>query len=345
MQLIYNIYKFIIIIISLIILLKNEFLIKAILFIRIIIYKKIYKSYLINVDSKGIDNSFGPGNFIKGINQFLPFFWKKCIFSSFDFNISFIDFYYIIFPRFNEKNYKTLVNTKLIEKYIIGPTFVPVKWNKFPQRKIWKEKRFSEILNNVKGLVVHSNRVINHLARRSNTTKYKNKFILVRACTNLKLPSTINFHERKIDIILYEKYADSNYKNEAKILFSELNKKKIIVKLKYKGYTKNQMIEIARNSKFIIYFSFYDTGAIGLKEIQNLGVLAFTHQEDLIISNSTTFYIPELAIKNQIYLAAQKINEIIDIFEKRNPDLTLIAKINQNINSCENALKDLCQSL
>lgn len=237
------------------------------------------------------------------------------------------------------------MNNKLINKYILGPIFVPMSWKKFPQKKFWKERRFSEILKNVKGVVVHSNRVLNHLANRTNTTKEKKKFILVRACTNLKISSIKSFHERKIDIILYEKYADYNYTNEAKILLSKLNQKKIIVRLKYGDYTKNQMIEIASNSKFIIYFSFYDTGAIGLKEIQNFGVIAFTLQKDLILSNETTYYIPELEDQKKINIAAQKINEIIDNIEKKKPNLNLIAKINQNINNCRNALKDLCQSL
>ena len=148
----------------------------------------------------------------------------------------------------------------------------------------------------------------------------------MRACTNLKLSSVKSFSERKIDIILYEKYADFNYTNESKILLSKLNQKKIIVRLKYGNYTKNQMIKIANNSKFI-------TGAIGLKEIQNFGVFAFTLQEDLILSNETTFYIPELENKKKIDIAAQKINEIIDNIENKNPDLNLIAKINQNINN------------
>ena len=47
------------------------------------------------------------------------------------------------------------------------------------------------------------------------------------------------------------------------------------------------MKELANNSKFIIYFSFFDTGAIGLKEIQNYGVIAFSLQKEFIIDNET----------------------------------------------------------
>ena len=60
------------------------------------------------------------------------------------------------------------------------------------------------------------------------------------------------------------------------------------------------MIKLANNAKFIIYFSFYDTGAIGLKEIHNYGVIAFTHQKEFVISNDTSFFVPELADEDNI---------------------------------------------
>ena len=105
------------------------------------------------------------------------------------------------------------------------------------------------------------------------------------------------------------------------------------------------MKEFANDSKFIIYFSFYDTGAIGLKEIQNYGVFAFSHQIDLVIDNETSFYIPELENKVNMNIAAEKIVNIIQNISSRNPNLKLIAKKNQMINNCENALNDLCHSL
>jgi hypothetical protein len=45
---------------------------------------------------------------------------------------------------------------------------VPIFWRGFPNKKIWKERRFSEILKQVKGIAVHSKRVRNYLSKRSN---------------------------------------------------------------------------------------------------------------------------------------------------------------------------------
>ena len=102
---------------------------------------------------------------------------------------------------------------------------------------------------------------------------------------------------------------------------------------------------LANNSKFIIYFSFYDTGAIGLKEIQNYGVISFSLQKDLIIDNETCFYIPELEKTDSMKEASNKIIKIMNTFYQRNPNSILIAKKNQMINHCINALKDLCSCL
>ena len=105
------------------------------------------------------------------------------------------------------------------------------------------------------------------------------------------------------------------------------------------------MLKFAKNSKFIIYFSFFDTGAIGLKEIQNYGVFAFSHQKDLVIDKETSFFVPELAnekdMKNAYNIIIKKINYITNL----NPNLDIIAKKNQEINKCENSLNDLYKKL
>ena len=136
------------------------------------------------------------------------------------------------------------------------------------------------------------------------------------------------------------------------ILFKEKNyfhflikKKKKIVSIKYGSYNKKILKKIANNSKFIIYFSFYDTGAIGLKEIQNFGVISFVHQEDLIINNETCFLIPELAILYNMTKAFEKIMATIDIISTKYPDCELIAKKNQYANNCQNSLRDFCKNL
>ena len=99
------------------------------------------------------------------------------------------------------------------------------------------------------------------------------------------------------------------------------------------------------NLKIIIYFSFYDTGAIGLKEIQNYGVICFTHQKEFAIDNETSFFISELANIDNINIAFNKIMDIIEKISKSNINTELIAKKNQIINKCENSLIDLCKSL
>ena len=208
------------------------------------------------------------------------------------------------------------------------------------------ENRFAEILNRTKGIAVHSKRVIDYLTEKSNTSNNNGKFIIIRACSNLA-PKRINsFKKRKIDILFYEKYADLNRSKQGEELFNLLNNtNKNIVKIRYGFYTKEKMKYLANNSKFIIYFSFYDTGAIGLKEIQNYGVISFSLQKDLIIDNETCFYIPELEKTDSMKEASNKIIKIMNTFYQRNPNSILIAKKNQMINHCINALKDLCSCL
>ena len=107
---------------------------------------------------------------------------------------------------------------------------------------------------------------------------------------------------------------------------------------------KKELIYLASNSKFIIYFSFYDCGPIALKEIQNYGVIIFSHQKEFIISDKTGYYIPELE-NNDITYAFDKIMKIINDLSMKNPDTKTIADINQNINKCERTLDDLCNGI
>ena len=161
--------------------------------------------------------------------------------------------------------------------------------------KYWKERRFREILQSIKAVVVHSKRVRDHLASRSNNADLLNKFILFRPCTYLKQKDIKPFNERKIDIIFYEKYPDLNRRKQGKELLKLLNNtNKTIAKLERGKYVRTEQSSLAYDSKFVIYFSFYDRGALALKEIQNYGVIAFSHQLDLVFSTQTGFYIPKL---------------------------------------------------
>ncbi len=82
-----------------------------------------------------------------------------------------------------------------------------------------------------------------------------------------------------------------------------------------------------------------------MKEIQNYGVFAFSHQKDLVIDNKTSFYIPELEERNDMKRAFSKIMEIINSIENSNPKLEIIAKINQEITKCENAFEQFCNGI
>lgn len=305
----------------------------------------------IEVDIYGKEGERGPSKFIRGLRDILPYNNSKCSFISSE-NISLTkgsnesDFFFFPFTRFSESVYNEWITLKKANKLILGPIFVPFLWNLFPYKEIWYERNFSEIIRDVKGIGVHSIRVRNYLSQRSNTIDKINKYIIIRPCSNFMPKNIKSFYEREIDILFFEKYADLNHTFQA-IELLELFKKssKKIEKIIYGNYTKNIMEKLANNTKFIIYFSFFDTGAIGLKEIQNYGVFAFTHQKEFVIDKRTSFWIPELAGNNTMNIAYEKISKIIERIIKLHPNSQLIAKINQEFNNCQNAFDDLCEGL
>ena len=125
-------------------------------------------------------------------------------------------------------------------------------------------------------------------------------------------------------------------------LLKKANKK--IKQLNYGNYKREDEFILANNSKFIIYFSFYDCGPVALKEIENYGVITFTLQKDFVINNESGYYIPELELDN-ITLAFNKIIKIIEEISNKNPDSIKIAKKNQDFNRCERALDDICNGI
>ena len=312
---------------------------------------KILNKITIEIDTSGsYINEAGPAKFSRGLKVLLPFDAGHCHFIDGGRILpesakKKSDYFYLPWPRYSESLYNQWNKYNRSNNLILGPNFVPNFWNSFPNKAYWKERRFREILSTIKGLVVHSERVRDHLLGRSNTTDLNSKVILVNACTNLKPKIIKPFENRTNDIILFEKFPDSNRRKEAAKLFNLFKAKKKVTRLIYGNYTYKQMTELAYNSKYVIYFSFYDTGAIGLKEIQNYGVFAFSHQKDLVIDNKTSFYIPELEERNDMKRAFSKIMEIINSIENSNPKLEIIAKINQEITKCENAFEQFCNGI
>lgn len=309
------------------------------------------KRFLIEVDIYSDKGGRGPDKFIEGLNEILPYRTNNCIFfPSLYLNIingnNNSDFLFLPFPRFDEKTYNECIKINKVNKLILGPIFVPNFWYNFPDKDIWKEKRFQEIIKEVKGIGVHSNRVKEYLAHKSNTTNMLQKFIVIRPCTNL-IPKFIKpFKNRKFDILFFEKYQDLNRRKQGNELLELLQKySQNVIRIEYGFYSKKLIQKLANNCKFIIYFSFFDTGAIGLKEIQNFGVYAFSHQKELIIHKDTGFFVPELSNEFNISLAYNIIINKIDNLKKLNINSKLIAKINQEINNCQNSLDDLCKGL
>ena len=333
---------------------KYSFLFLLILSFIILKYKiclKKKKKLLILVDISGCKSSRGPSIFNKGIKDILPYNANKCSFISSkgiypSISNNKVDYFYFTCPSFKEKTYNEWVKISKANKLILGPNFVPQKWFSFPNKKNWKEKRFKEIIETIKGIAVHTYRAKIHLAKKSNTLNKLKKYKIIRQCSNLKPKFIKNFKERTIDILFFEKYIDLNHKEQGKQLYNLLKKtKKKIKRLKYGYYNKKEMEKLSNNSKFIIYFSFFDIGPIGLIEIQNHGVILFTHQKEFVVQKTSSFFVPELADKYDMKSAFNIIMKKIEIIIKSNPNSELIAKNNQEYYKCQNSLEELCKNL
>ena len=339
-----NIIKYILIFI---IIISIFFLIFKILFV----YVK--KHIIIEVDvSKSFFNGGGPVQLAKALRDVLPYENKKCRFietknmTPANGRNKTTNYFYLPYPCISENTYKQWDSINRSKSLLLGPCFVPSNWNFFPNRRYWNERNFREILQTIKGVVVHSKRIREHLSTRSKTTDLLHKFKFLRPCTGIMPKNVKSFANRTNDIIYYEKFPDVNRRKQSGELFNYFKKANLTIQLIVHGYySRNRLMELANNTKFVIYFSFYDTGAIALKEIQNYGVFCFTHEEDFVINNQTSFLIPEL--HNEFYMkpAFDKIMNIMQKISNSNPNSQLVAKINQDTNKCQRAFDDLCQGL
>jgi len=184
---------------------------------------------IIEVDiSDGKNEGGGPVQFVKGIMKVLPYKNNGCLFIPSQ-SISFIngknnsDYFYISAPYLDEHVLGEWKSINRSHSLLIGPNFIPNFWNEFPIQTFWGEKNWKEILTNIKGYVVHSERVRNHLSERSNTTDMLNKYVIVRACTYI-IPNHIKpFTDRQIDIIFFEKFPDSDRRKQAEELVRLFN--------------------------------------------------------------------------------------------------------------------------
>ena len=213
----------------------------------------------------------GPVQLQKGLSKVLPYKTKKCRFIARERiyptrKRKEINYFFKTAPCMSEKTFERWKSYKRAHALLLGPCFVPNFWSRFPMDIYWKERRFREVLLTIKAVVVHSTRVRDHLASRSNNTDLLNKFILMRPCSYFRPKDIKPFKERSIDIILYEKYPDSDRRMQGKQLLELLNSTgKKIESLVSGNYTRDTELILASDAKFVIHFSFYDTGALSLK--------------------------------------------------------------------------------
>lgn len=310
------------------------------------------------IDPNQLFNKHGPGALLRGLIEASKTFKGKCDFKKWSLNYTEIEhntdqnhFFYIFngigfcenMPSISSKHPDKVFNT------LFGPIMAPLKWNQFPQANNCFEKNFSKSLQMMGAYIVHSKRVRDHLILKSGAFHANNKFGIMRACSNFFPTSIKPFGERKWDIIFYEKYADVNKFIDAQHLIKLLvNANMSIKRISYYGGIKNSIgynssiiKQIANNSKFVIYFSFWDTGAISLKEIQNYGVYSFTVQKDLI-NNETGFFVPQLngKIVEASEIIIQQIKSISKKFDSEKASI-----INQYQNSCHRSLEELCHKI
>lgn len=230
---------------------------------------------------------------------------------------------------------------------LFGPLPMPKLWNEFPSGTCL-EGNLPYTMARLGSYIVHSKRVENYLATRGNYTNYPpHKFAIVRACTMIMPERVRKWNKREFDVILFEKYADDDHSAQGEALLQLLEKAGLsIARLSYRGkyqYTHDYMKEVANNARFIIYFSFWDTGAIGLLEIQSFGVYSFTVQADLIDPDGKTGMFVESLIGNDMKKAVDIILAKMKEINESDPKSEYFASINQDRNHCSRALDDLCE--
>lgn len=224
------------------------------------------------------------------------------------------------------------------KKVIYGPNLSPIKYFKFPLNNT-HESKWIEIINKIKYYVVHHRRISNHLMNRTNSYFQYKKYLKFPCCIKYEKDSTIiKWDERKIDFLIYLKYVDCNHSIDGEILINSLNSSYKVIVFRYGSYSTNNLINAARNSKVVIYFSFYDTGAIALIEIQRMGVFTVAVQKEFI-TDQNGLYLPELEFN--IDSAISKLKNIIAM----KYDSIYIAEYSRQRSDCKKYFNNLITNL
>lgn len=226
----------------------------------------------------------------------------------------------------------------LFKRILYGPIVTPLNWFNMPRNNTY-EKYWCLVMNKIYAFVTHSNRVKKHIIKRTNCYSYIYKYIILKPCIEIESKNlyTKEYFERFIDFLVYIKYADQNRKKDQTILINYLKKRYNIEIVKYGNHTKQSLLNLASKSKFVIYYSFYDTGALSLLEMKMMGVWPISHQQEFIEEGYGSF-VKELDsnISNSLY----KLSSIYKI--KYNPHI-LSQYVIKNIN-CVNSLHNIVDS-
>jgi hypothetical protein len=227
---------------------------------------------------------------------------------------------------------------------MFGPNLIPRYWPSFPDQKVIVESQWPRFLSGMYGYVVHTERVGNYLMNRSMTEKLAKKYVVAPACAyengNIRVPP---FVKRSWDILLFEKYADRDMRAEGNHLYELMTRDHFsVTRMQYGKFTRHSLTFQGMQARFIVYFSFYDTGAIAFLELQNLGGYSFSFQAEFLLEQ-TGFFVP--ALEFNISEAWFKIRSQIREITLASPNCTEYAHLNRRKNSCLRTLNVLCQGV
>lgn len=216
---------------------------------------------------------------------------------------------------------------------IYGPSVTPKIWNKFPLNNTY-EMNWSKCIKKIFAYVVQSERVKYYLLKKSCKAKnMESKYIISQGCIFVSESHSITeWNNRKIDILIFIKFADINRKDSAYELIKDLKRSYTIYILEYGNYNKNELIRAALNSKILIYYSFYDCWPSALMEMENLGIYPIVQQCEFIGFHGT-------CIKR---IDSRKTKVIIEIGKIMNKSFNSLVMSSYyiNKNNCNNVLKD-----
>jgi hypothetical protein len=296
--------------------------------------------------------SWGPAAFGREIVRASSKYQGECLFVATNIALSRIrednnprHFFWISAPPRNSLLLEALhFRTSMFKRTIFGPNLIPRHWPRFPDRRSSIESQWSLFLSGMYGYVVHSERVRNYLMSRSRTEGLAKKYMLAPGCAYESMDLTVPvFVNRSWDILLFEKYADRDMRAEGSHLYALMIRDHFsVIRVRYGKFNRRDLEFHGMHSRFIVYFSFYDTGAIAFLELQNLGGYSFSFQAEFL-QEQTGSFVP--ALESNVSEGWVKIRSRIREIALASPNCTEYARLNRRKNSCLGTLNVLCQGV